>query len=125
MGRVRQFIRVNGRSFWALFDPGSRNTYITEDVARHLTEIKLSNMRKVGLGGRARILRKFVVLEAKIKGKPIEEQAYVIEKLGKDEDNKEIKVLIGALAMQRWGIRVFPDEERIDMSRYPKEFVEF
>jgi hypothetical protein len=28
-------------------------------------------------------------------------------------------------AMQQWGIRPIPDEERLDLSHYPEEFVEF
>jgi hypothetical protein len=27
--------------------------------------------------------------------------------------------------MQRWGIRPVPDEERLDMTHYPEEFVEY
>jgi len=27
--------------------------------------------------------------------------------------------------MQQWGIRLIPDEERLDLSHYPEEFVEF
>lgn len=33
--------------------------------------------------------------------------------------------ILGALGMQQWGIRPVPDEERLDMSHYPEEFVEF
>jgi hypothetical protein len=29
------------------------------------------------------------------------------------------------LALRRWGIHPIPDEERLDASRYPEEFVEF
>jgi hypothetical protein len=29
------------------------------------------------------------------------------------------------LAMQQWGIRPVPDEECLDLSHYPEEFVEF
>jgi hypothetical protein len=32
---------------------------------------------------------------------------------------------VGKLAMQQWGIRPVPDEERLDLTHYPKEFVEF
>jgi hypothetical protein len=49
----------------------------------------------------------------------------VIEEIGKDEDGKPIEILFGALAMQQWGIRPKPDEERLDLSHYPDEFVEF
>ena len=56
---------------------------------------------------------------------PIRGHARVLDKIGIDEDGKRIDVLIGALTMQEWGIRPIPDEERLDMTHYPKEFVEF
>jgi hypothetical protein len=34
-------------------------------------------------------------------------------------------VLFGSIAMQEWGIRLLIDEERLDLSRYPREFTEF
>ena len=43
----------------------------------------------------------------------------------KDEEGKPIEVLFGALAMKQWGIRLNPAEEKLDLSHYPKEFVEF
>ena len=49
----------------------------------------------------------------------------VIDSIGRDEDNKPIEVLFGALAMQQWGIRLIPETEDIDLSHYPSEFVEF
>jgi hypothetical protein len=36
-----------------------------------------------------------------------------------------IEILFGALAMQQWGIRLNPADEKLDLSNYPKEFVEF
>jgi hypothetical protein len=29
------------------------------------------------------------------------------------------------LGMQQWGIRLIPGQEKLDMSHYPEEFVEF
>ena len=49
----------------------------------------------------------------------------VIDQIGQDEDGKFIEVLFGALAMQEWGIRLIPEHEKLDMSHYPSEFVEF
>ena len=65
------------------------------------------------------------ILEAEIASHPIATHALVIEEIGKDEDGKPIEILFGALAMQQWGIRPKPDEERLDLSHYPEEFVEF
>ena len=65
------------------------------------------------------------LLEAEIQGRPISTHALVVEEIGKDEDGTAIEILFGALAMQQWGIRPIPDEERLDLSHYPEEFVEF
>ena len=65
------------------------------------------------------------VLEAEIQGHRISTHAWVINEIGKDEDGASIEILFGALAMQQWGIRPVPDEERLDLSHYPEEFVEF
>ncbi|MBW8050797.1 MAG: hypothetical protein FVQ77_10775 [Cytophagales bacterium] len=65
------------------------------------------------------------VLKCKIEGLPIEEFALVLDHIGNDDDGKKIEVLFGALAMQRWGINLNLVEEKLDMTNYPKEFVEF
>ena len=49
----------------------------------------------------------------------------VIDHIGKDDDGKQIEVLFGAFAMQQWGIRLIPELEKLDLSHYPTEFVEF
>jgi hypothetical protein len=33
--------------------------------------------------------------------------------------------LFGALAMQQWGIKPNPRDEKLDLSNYPDEFIEF
>jgi hypothetical protein len=54
-----------------------------------------------------------------------EPHALVIDEIGKDEDGKPIEIFFGALAMEQWGIRPIPDEERLDLTHYPDKFVEF
>jgi hypothetical protein len=41
------------------------------------------------------------------------------------EDGNPIEILFGALAMQQWGIKLDSPEEKLDLSNYPEEFVEF
>jgi hypothetical protein len=36
-----------------------------------------------------------------------------------------MEILFGALAMQQWGIGVVSAEERLDLTHYPAEFVEY
>jgi hypothetical protein len=125
MGRIRQMIDVHGRESWTLFDSGARNTYIIPAVASVLTTSDLDQPIRTALGGQVRESTKTALLEAKVEGLPISTHAMVIERIGKDDDGKPIEVLFGALAMQQWGIRLIPEQEKLDMSHYPTEFVEF
>lgn len=125
MGRVRDHIQVDGQRFWALFDAGARNTYVTPKVAAHLATSKLAKPFQSALGGSIKRAKKTALLEGKIQGHRISTHAMVIDEIGNDGQGKPIEVLFGALAMQQWGIRPVPDEERLDLTHYPEEFVEF
>ena len=125
MGRIKQPIKVDGRDCWTLFDTDARNTYVTSTVAKGLkTSVKPRTIR-TALGGEIKETNTAAILEAEIEGHPISTHALVIDEIGKDENGTPIEILFGALAMQQWGIRPVPDEERLDLSHYPQEFVEF
>ena len=125
MGRIRQMIDVHGRESWTLFDGGARNTYIVPDVASVLVTSDLAEPFRTALGGEVRETTKTALLEGKLEGLPISTHAMVIDEIGQDDDGKPIEILFGALAMQQWGIRLIPEKEKLDLSHYPKEFVEF
>lgn len=125
MGRVREHIQINGKKFWTLFDAGARNTYVVPAVAARLVTKKLSKPLRTALGGSVKKTATSAILEAKVQGHQIVTNAMVIDEIGNDEEGKPIEVLFGALAMQQWGIRPVPDEERLDLTHYPTEFLEF
>jgi hypothetical protein len=125
MGRIRQMIAVDGRKCWTLFHTGARNTYVLPSVAKVLRTSATPRTIRTALGGRVRETNTEAVLHAEIEGRSISTYALVIDEIGKDEDGKPIEILFGALAMQQWGIRPIPDEEKLDLSHYPEEFVEF
>ncbi|HEY3134757.1 MAG TPA: hypothetical protein VGL29_01785 [Blastocatellia bacterium] len=125
MGRIRQMIDIHGRESWTLFDSGARNTYIIPDVASVLVTSDLAEPFRTALGGEVRETTKTALLEGKLEGLPISTHAMVIDEIGQDDDGKPIEILFGALAMQQWGIRLIPEKEKLDLSHYPKEFVEF
>jgi hypothetical protein len=125
MGRVRREVAVAGRSFWALFDTGAMNTYVVEDVAALLLSFPVEPPEPVALGGRTHQIEKGCVLFCLVEGLPIRVQARVLPEIGTDERGKRIDVLVGALAMQEWSIVPVPREERLDMTHYPRAFVEF
>lgn len=122
---VREEIEIKGEKFWTLFDTGARNSYVVPRVAALLATSPLSKPLRAALGGKVRKLTEAAILDAKIEGRRISTHAMVINEIGKDEDGKSIDVILGALAMQQWGIRPVPDEEKLDMSHYSTEFVEF
>ena len=125
MGRVREHIQVNGKKCWTLFDTGARNTYVVPAVAAHLATAKLPRPFRSALGGGVKKATKGALLVAKVRGYNISTNAMVIDEIGNDGDGKPIEILFGALAMQQWGIRPVPHEERLDLTHYPTTFVEF
>ena len=125
MGRIKESITVKGQEFWTHFDTGARNTYVIPAVAGLLATSQLSNPFKTALGGKTRESSQAVVLDAEVEGCKISTHAMVLDEIGNDEDGKPIEILFGALAMQQWGIRPVPDLEKLDMSHYSQDFVEF
>jgi hypothetical protein len=125
MGRIHQVIKVNGRECWTLFDSGARNTYLIQSVSSLLATSKVKKPFRTALGGQIKESAETAILEAEIEGRRISTHAMVIDEIGNDEDGTPIEILFGALAMQQWGIRLIPEQEKLDMSHYPEEFVEF
>lgn len=117
-------IHVDGRECWTLFDTGARNTYVVPSVAQILTTSPTPGTVRTALGGAVRETNTAALLEAKVQGRPISTHAWVIDEIGNDKEGMRIEILFGALAMQQWGIRPIPDEERLDLSHYPEEFVD-
>jgi hypothetical protein len=118
-------LKVDGRECWTLFDTGARNTYLVPAVAQALTTSRIAHSFRSAIGGQIRETNTTALLEAEVEGHLISTHAMVVDEIGVDEDGTPIEILLGALAMQQWGIRPVPDEERLDLSHYPREFIEF
>lgn len=125
MGRITENIKVNGKLYRAMFDSGSRNTYIIPEVAKNFFKVKLQSVFEVRLGGKSHRLTESVILIGKIQNKIFNTKSLIIDKIGFDDDGKEIQILLGALAMQEWGIKLDLQNEKLDMTHYSKEFLEF
>lgn len=125
MGRIKQYIEVGNQKYWALFDTDARNTYVTSTVSSQLRTDEFESSKPISLDGKTHSIKKYCDLRCKIKGYEVNTNAFVLDEIGNDENGKKIDALIGALLMQQWGIILIPEKEDIDMSNYPKEFVEF
>jgi hypothetical protein len=124
MGRVREMMKVNGQKCWTLFDTGVRSSYVVNTVDR-LGAVQTFHPIRTTLGGSAKETTRTALLQAEIQGHLVSTHALVVDEIGKDEDGRCIEILFGALAMQQWGIRPIPDEERLDLSHDPEELTEF
>ena len=118
-------INVNGRECRTLFDTDARNTYVVPEVASLLTSSKLKKPFRSAIGGKVKETTETALLEAEIEGRRISAHAMVVDEIGNDEEGKPIEILFGALAMQQWGIRLIPEQEKLDLTHYPEGFVEF
>ena len=125
MGRIRTDLEIDGRQCWTLFDSGARYSYIRRAVAQGLPCLALSKPRHSRLGGAVHEVREACLIPATLEGHELEFQAGVIDEIGQDEDGREIDILFGAIAMQLWGIRLDPQNERLDLTHFADEFVEF
>ena len=125
MGRIRQMIAVDGRKCWTLFGSGARNTYVIPTVAALLKTSATPRTIRTALGDTIKETNTEAVLHANIEGHTISTYALVIPSIGNDEDGTPIEILFGALAMQQWGIKLNPPEEKLDLLNYPEEFLEF
>ncbi len=125
MARVREMVKVDGQEYWALFDTGVRSTYVVPVVTKKLRATLTLHPIRTALGGRVKVTTCTALLQAEVRGCPISTHALVVDEIGKDDDGRPIEILFGALAMQQWGIRPIPDEERLDLSHYHEVFTKF
>lgn len=125
MGRVYDTIMANGESLHTLFDTGAVHNYIVGKTAQELCPRSLPKPFDVGLGGSVRKISQVCFIPGEIQGNYLYFLAYVIEEIGNDQSGKEINLILGAREMQVWNIRINPKEEKLDLTRFRKEFIEY
>ena len=125
MGRIRSEIVVGGRKRWTLFDSGARHSYIVADAAPPAEVKTLPVERPAALGGRSHKIRQVCLVFAEVEGHSLDFEANVVEEIGDDEDGRRIEILFGALAMQAFGLKLDPKNERLDWSHFSTDLVEF
>jgi hypothetical protein len=127
MGRIYEYVEVNGKRLNTLFDSGAVRSYITRKSTEE-TGLKIEKLKtafKTALGGKTQIISEYCVVQGNIKGNPFYITSNVIEELGVDEEGEEIRLLFGANDMQIWNINLDLKRETLDLSRFRKEFIEY
>jgi hypothetical protein len=124
MGRIYDTIS-NNKSLHTLFDTGAVHNYVTRKAARGLSINRLPKPFTVGIGGETRSIHEACFIYGELQGKRLFCWGLVVEELGLDEQDEEIDMLFGAVEMQRWNIRIDPGGERLDLSGFRDEFIEY
>jgi len=127
MGRIYEFVEVDGKQLNTLFDSGAVRSYITRKSAED-TGLKIEKLKtefKTALGGKTQVINEYCVVQGNIKGNSFYITSNVIDDLGIDEKGIEIGMLFGASDMQVWNINLDLKHETLDLSRFRKEFVEY
>lgn len=124
MGRIFDELKVWSERLYAIFDSGSRNSYIRESAASSGRVVALDHPFRAALGGHRHAARKLCVLQGSIRGKSVTLGAYVLPDIGDDGGGRPIDLRFGANAMQDFGIRLDPEREQLDLSHYHRELIE-
>ena len=123
MTRIVKDVNVNGRTLRALFDTGSRRSYVRAEF-RPPTTRKVSPIT-VGLAGLVRQLDERSDFTARIDDLEFDITAYMVDELGETEHGR-LDLLVGALTMEEWYIKLDPQKGDLDLSGLRKrEFTEF
>lgn len=125
MARIIKTIEIEGQPAVALFDTGAVFTYVREHLLTAVLRKPVTEPFRVGLGGKSFEVRELCLIGGRIEGLAFDTDAVPVADLGR-ADGHELDILIGALAMERWEIRLDPKSGALDLEGLRRrEFIEF
>jgi hypothetical protein len=122
---VSREIEVEGVTRRTVFDVGVRRSYIRDSATVGGLVVPIRRPRRVSRNGRRLSIDETCVVRGWIEGHAFEILADVVDDLGTDEVGREIDVLLGAITMRQWGIKLDPRNEYLDLTHFADHFVEF
>lgn len=125
MARVFRIIQVGRKRLRTLFDSEVTNCFISAKAAKGLSTTTLKTPRPGKFGGKRRLAKEVCLLSGKLEGQWLDLGAYVLDEVGLDDEGRPIDLVVGLLGMRQWNIVLVPEEGRLDLSHFPKEFIEF
>ena len=125
MSRIIRTIEIEGQPAVALFDSGAVNTYVRSTLVTNAPRRTMTTPTRVGLGGGAVEIRELCLMQGKIEGLDFLADAVPLLDIGR-EDGHELDVIIGALTLERWEIKLDPKTGTLDLEGLKRrEFTEF
>ena len=124
MSRIVRQIQVEGQTLNAMFDTGAVRSYVARGAQHSTGLIRRATPVTVGLGRRERRLEERCDFAATIEGLDFDITAYVIDE-SVDTEFGRVDVIVGALTMEEWWIKLDPANNEIDLSMLRRrEFTE-
>lgn len=125
MARIIKSIEIEGQPAWALFDTGAVLTYVRDALLASAPRKPVVEPFQVALGGRIIQVQELCLVGGRIAGLAFDTDAVPVQALG-HADGHELDVIIGALTMERWEIRLDPRTGELDLEGLKRrEFIEF
>ncbi len=125
MARIIKTVEIESQPAMALFDTGAVFTYVRNTLVATASRKSVVEPFRVALGGRTIEIRELCLIGGKIEGLGFDTDAVPVEDLG-HADGHKLDVLIGALTMERWEIRLDPKSGTLDLEVLRRrEFTEF
>jgi hypothetical protein len=125
MARIIKTIEIEGQSATALFDTGATFTYIRSSFIANVPRRPQSRPVRVVLGGQDIEIRELCLFEGKIEDLEFSGDAVPVDGLGR-ADGHDLDVIIGALTMERWEIKLDPKTGALDLEGLRRrEFTEY
>ena len=125
MSRIFKQIEIEGKPAVALFDTGATLSYVRREFLSEVPKRTFRRPTRVGLGGKTIEVREACLALAEIEGWDLEFEAVPVDDLGA-ADGHALDAMIGALAMERWEIRLDPKNGVLDLAGLRRrEFTEF
>jgi len=125
MSRILKEIEIEGKRAVALFDTGATLSYVRKEFLSDVPKRTLRQPTRVGLGGQTIEIREACLALGEIEGFDLEFEAIPVDDLGR-ADGHTLDAVIGALAMERWEIKLDPKNGTLDLEGLRRrEFTEF
>jgi len=127
MGRVLINVDFNGRMVKTLVDTGSLNCYVERKILPETVHIGERVPLRAGLGGHIVTIQDECLSVGKIEGLEFSTDAYIVDEPGRLEpEGIEFEFLLGARALEKYGIKVDPRAGTLDLEGLRRrEFTEF
>jgi len=125
MSRIIKSIEIEGQPAMALFETGAVYTYVRAPFLMKAPRKAITKPVHVALGGQTIEIAELCLFDGKIEGLDFFTDAVPVAGLGA-ADGHDLDAIIGALTMERWGIRLDPKNGTLDLEGLRRrEFIEY